>query len=106
MTEQRNLGQEELKYVYESAKKRMEYHPEIAEKYRKMIEKSPFYIDRDEAIKVAVDMCKSGSSGCQVWAKVGKDKEHYYIEDYYIVSDDYKILIAAEYIGMEQIFID
>ena len=32
MTEQRNLGQEELKYVYESAKKRMEYHPEIAEK--------------------------------------------------------------------------
>lgn len=39
----------------------------------------------------------------QVWAKVCKDGEYYYIQDYYIVSNDYKILIAAEYIGMEQI---
>lgn len=104
--EQRYLGQEELKKVYESAKKRMEYHPEKAEIYRRIIEHSPFYNDKDEAIKVAEAMCKSDGSGCQVWAKVGKDKEHYYIEDYYIVSNDYKILIAADYIGMEQIFID
>ena len=84
----------------------MECHPEIAEKYRRIIEQSPFYNDRDEAIKVAEAICKSDGSRCQVWAKVGKDKEHYYIEDYYIVSNDYKIIIAAEYIGMEQIFID
>ena len=101
--EQRYLGQDELKYVYESATKRMEYHPEIADKYRKMIEKSPFYKDRDEAIKVADAMCKSGYSGCQVWAKVGKNEEYYYIEDYYIVSADNLIKMAAEYIGMEQL---
>lgn len=47
-------------------------------------------------------MRKNGCSGCQVWAKVGKDEEYYYIEDYYIVSANNFIKMAAEYIGMEQ----
>ena len=102
--DQRYLGQEELKYVYEHGKKRMEYHPELAEKYRKMIEVLPFYQDRNEAIEKAIQMSKDNHEPYQVWAKVGNDVEHYYIQDYYIVSNDYRILIAAEYIGMEQIF--
>lgn len=39
----------------------------------------------------------------QVWAFVGKNKEEYYIQDYYIISNNNLILQAAEYIGMEQI---
>ena len=104
MIEQRNLGQDELKYVYESAKKRMEYHSEIADKYRKMVEEVPFYKDRGEALKIANTMLKKGNGNCQVWAKVGKNEEYYYIEDYYIVSADNFIKKAAEYIGMEQLF--
>lgn len=102
MIEQRYLGQDELKYVYESAKERMDYHPDYAEKYRKMIDKVPFFKDREEALKIANYMRKNGCSGCQVWAKVGKDEEYYYIEDYYIVSANNFIKMAAEYIGMEQ----
>lgn len=49
-------------------------------------------------------MNKHSLKSYQVWAKVGKDEEYYYIQDYYIVSNDYRILIAAEYIGMEQLF--
>lgn len=102
--DQRFLGQEELKYVYERGKKRIEYHPELANKYIKIIEEFPFYQDRNEAIEKAIQMNKDSLKPYQVWAKVGKDEENYYIQDYYIVSNDYRILIAAEYIGMEQLF--
>lgn len=104
MIEQRYLGQDELKYVYDSAKKRMECHPEIADKYRKMLEKVPFCKDREEALRIANNIRKNGSWGCQVWAKVDKNEEYYYIEDYYIVSADNFIKMAAEYIGMEQLY--
>ena len=102
--DQRYLGQEELKYVYERGKKRIECHPELADKYIKIIEEFPFYQDRNEAIEKAIQMSKDNHEQYQVWAKVGNDVEHYYIQDYYIVSNDYRILIAAEYIGMEQLF--
>lgn len=100
---ERYLSQDELKYVYDSAEGRMEYHPELAEKYRKIIDNYSFYTDKNTAIEKAIELSKSSLRHYQVWAKVGKDEEFYYIEDYYIVSNDYKILIAAEYIGMEQI---
>lgn len=103
MMKLRNLGQDELKYVYERGKERVKYHPELAEKYRKMIETHPFYKDRDEALKMAVQKSNNSLRKYQVWAKVGKDEEYFFIQDYYIVSNDYRILIAAEYIGMEQI---
>lgn len=99
------LGQEELKYVYECGKSRIEFHPDLAEKYRKIIEEYPFYQDRNEAIEKAIQMSEDSHKSYQVWAKVGKDGENYYIQDYYIVSNDYRILIAAEYIGMEQLYL-
>ena len=104
MFNQREIGQEELKYVYESAKGRMDCHPEIAEIFRKRIEGLPVYKDRNEAIKKAIDLNNSRHHGSQVWAKIGKDEDYYYIQDYYIVTDDNKIKQAAEYIGMDDIF--
>lgn len=97
------LTQSELKYVYETAKRRCEYHPEIADKYRKIVEALPVYKDIDEAIKKAVSMSQRDVRRYQVWAFVGKKKEEYYIQDYYIISNNNLILQAAEYIGMEQI---
>ena len=101
---ERYLSQDEMKYVYESAEGRMECHPELAEKYRKIIDNYSFYTDKNTAIEKAIELSKSNQRHYQVWAKVGKDEEYYYIEDFFIVSNDYKILIAAEYIGMEQIY--
>ena len=101
--DQRYLGQEELKYVYECGKKRMEYHPELAEKYRKIINDCFFYTNKDVAIEKAIELNKNCHRPYQVWAKVGKNKERYYIEDHYIVSNDYRVIMAAEYIGLEQI---
>ncbi len=105
MNEQTKIGQDELKYVYDSAKHRCEIHPEIAEKYGRIIEELPIYKDGNEAIKKAVSQRNKNNSHCQVWAKVSKENEYYFIQDYYIVSSDNRILMAAEYIGMEQIFV-
>lgn len=104
MIQPRRISQGELKYVYESAQARMEYNPEIAAKYKKIIEEHPFYESEEEAMKVALDKKNSGRWGCQVWAKIGVDEEYYYIQSYYVVSDDNRVKQAAEYIGMDQIF--
>lgn len=103
MIEKIDFKQKELRYVFDSAQKRMEAHPELAAKYKKTIDNFIFYTDRDEAIKAATELNKKNLAPYQVWARVKKNKERYSIEDYYIVSNDYKILTAAEYIGMEQI---
>ena len=104
MIQPRRISQGELKYVYESAQARMEYNPEIAAKYKKIIAEHPFYESEEEAMKVALDKRNSGRWGCQVWVKIGVDEEYYYIQSYYVVSDDNRVKQAAEYIGMDQIF--
>ena len=97
------FNQSELRYLYESAKGRMDYHPDIAEKYKKMIDQHPFYKSETEAMQAANDLKGKSQSICQVWAKIGRDEEYFYIQDHYIVSDDIRISIAADYIGMAQI---
>jgi len=84
----------------------MESNPEIAAKYKKIIEEHPFYESEEEAMKVTLDKRNSGHCGCQVWAKIGVDEECYYIQDYFIVSADIQINIAAEYVGMAQIYFE
>ena len=98
MIKQREIKQDELKYVYDSAMERMECHPEIAEKYRKRVKELPVYTDREKAVE------KAARSKCQVWAEIGENKGRYFIKDRYIISDDNRILQAAEYIGMEQVY--
>ena len=95
----REIGQDELKYVYESAKKRMEYHPDFAEKYKKLLKDIPVYKNIDEAKKVALDMENKGRFA-SVWANVANEEEYYYIQDHFIVSDNNFVLQAAEYVGM------
>ncbi len=90
--DQVNLGHD-----YESALGRMAAHPDYAEKYSKIIREHPYFTSEKEAVSVAL----SRGSMCQIWAKIGKDEEYYYIkDDYFIVTDDWRIDQAAEYIGM------
>lgn len=82
----------------------MEYNPEIAAKYKKIIEGHPFYKSEKEALKAVADISNKERQECQIWAKIGVDEEYLYIQDYFIVSAENRINIAAEYVGMAQIF--
>lgn len=93
--------QDELQYVYESAKARMKAHPDAAQKCNKIISECNHYKTLDEAISSV----NNDIYMYQIWAKIGKDDEFYYIQDYYIVTDDNRVATAAEYIGMEKISI-
>lgn len=92
-----------LKYNYESGKERMKAHPDIAEKYMDIIQNHPYFKTEKEALEVAIKK-EEENPNWQIWAKIEKDEEYYRIQDYYIVTNDYKVLIAADYIGMAQIY--
>ena len=104
MKQSTDFSQEELEYVYNSCKGRMNCHPDCAEKYMKVIQNYPYLKTLDEAVNFAKSQSEKYMDNCQIWAKVGKDEEFYYIQDYYIVTNNIHIAIAAEYIGMEQIW--
>jgi hypothetical protein len=101
-----NLGQDELKYIYDSAKARAKNNLELTGKYKSMIEQHVSCKSKDEAVEAARSMLKSGRRGCQVWAAIGIDEEYFFIQDYYIVTDDIHLCVAAEYVGMAQLYID
>ena len=104
MKQSTDFSQEELEYVYIRGQARMNWHPDLAEKYMKVIQNYPYLKTLDEAVNFAKSQSEKYMDNCQIWAKVGKDKEYYYIQDYYIVTNNIHIAIAAEYIGMEQIW--
>ncbi len=98
------INQSEFAYIYENAQVRMRYNPDIAAKHKKEIEKYPFYQSEKEALQYTLDMMNKEYSNYQIWAKVGKDDEYYYIQDYFIATDDNLIKQAADYIGMALIY--
>lgn len=107
MTEQNHryrASQKELEYAYESAKGRMECHPDVAEKYQNIIQKCSYFKSEKEALEKAFRIWKEKPYSCQIWAKVEKDDDIYRIPNYWIVTDDNKIIQAAEYIGMAQMY--
>ena len=95
--------QGELQYVYETAHARMNAHPEYTEKQKKILDKYNFLKSEDEVFEKAKLAIKNGSFNCQVWANIEKDEEYYYCANKWVVTDDYDILLAAEYIGFAQI---
>lgn len=94
------FNQGTLDHIYENAKGRMEFHPDLAEKYTDMIDKHRHYETEREALEIAFQTWESSPMNCQIWAKIEKDEEFYRIMDWWIVTNDWKIKQAAEYIGM------
>lgn len=93
------VSQEILRYAYESAKERMEVHPEVADKHKKAIEKIPYFKTEKEALLSALGLMDSDCTEYQIWAKVEKDEEFYYAGEQWIVTDDNMVKMSAEYIG-------
>lgn len=93
-----------LGYAFEHSKKLAEVHPEYFKACEKVIHKHPYLTSEKEALQVAQDMVNNRiNNTVHIWAKIGKDEEYYYIQDYYIVTEDNDVKRAAEYIGMAHI---
>lgn len=95
------ISQDELKRLYENAKSRMEINPDITSKHTKVIEGCPFYQSEKEALEAAIKMMKEKPANYQIWTKFEKgDDGIFRIQDWWIVTDDGKTKLAADYIGM------
>ena len=99
-----STGQDVLQYCYDAGKEREKYHPEVAERHRKILDKCIIYKTEEEALEAAVKLKKKRTCGCQVWAKIERDEEFYYLSDYWVIATDNFIGMAAEYLGMAQVY--
>lgn len=95
------IGQNDMRYLYESAKGRMEAHPEYADGQKKIIQEHPHFKSEKEALEAAINMEKEHPYSCQIWAKFEEgDDGIFRIQNWWVATDDWKIKLAAEYIGM------
>lgn len=94
------MNQEQLGILYESAKSRIDAHPDVAEKHQCEIQKSTHYESEKEALSRALELERENPYSCQIWAKIEKVDDIYRIQKYWLVTDDVKIKMAADYIGM------
>lgn len=93
-------SQDELKRVYEHAKARMDAHPEFAEKHKKVINELPYYISEKDALQAAIKLWEKDPWLWLICAKVEKVDGIYRIGKFWLVTNDGKIKLSADYIGM------
>ena len=99
------MTQEQLGYLYESAKLRIEAHPEYAEKQREKIRKCRVYESERDALEAAVKLPEDEVECCIIWAKIEKVEEFYRIKnDYWLVTYTGDAIKAAEYLGMADMY--
>lgn len=99
------ISQEKLAYTYNSAIGRMAAHPEYADKKKEIVNNCKF-INADDAIKEALQMLDSGNYDCRVWAKIEIDEEFYFLSDQWLVTDNWDVSLAAEYVGLYLVYDD
>lgn len=75
--DQRTLG-----YAYETALELQKNHPEVFKERQEVIQALPYYKDEESAIKAAIELWETTQGDCQVWARIGKDDEYHFIQDY------------------------
>ena len=100
------FNQVHLQYMYESAQARMKAHPEIAEKYQKIIQNYSVFESKEMVREYVFKKEKETRSYYRVFAKIDKDEEFYFTSNYYIVvpGDDGNGTKAAEYLGLEMLY--
>lgn len=90
-----------MRYLYENANGRMEAHPEFADERKKIIQGCSYFKTEKEALESAVKLTKETQSNYQIWVKFEKgDDGIFRIQNWWIVTDDGKTKMAADYIGM------
>ncbi len=94
------INQDDLARIYENAQARMDANPEIAEKHKKEIREHSSFKSEKEALQAAIKLRKENHWGCQIWASVEKVDDIYRIQNYWLITDDGKTKLSADYIGM------
>ncbi len=97
------IGQNELKYIFTTAKDRIKAHPEVADKHKKTISECSLFKSEREALKTAIKKAKENPYSCQIWAKIEKVENIYHISGW-LVTDEPNIKLSAEYIGMSLMY--
>lgn len=99
------MTQEQLGHLYESAKLRMEAHPEYAEKQRKIIRNCHVYESEREALEAAIKLPEDDLECCVIWAKIEKDEEYYRVKtNCWLLTYTGDAIKAAEYLGMADMY--
>lgn len=99
------ISQDEMRYLYDSAKARMDFHVEHANKQKDIIAKQPFFKTEREALQAALK--NENLFDYQIWAKIEKGEDGIFrIQNNWIVTDDVYVKLAAEYIGMALMYDD
>ena len=94
-----NQGQ--LRCLYEIAQKRMEWHPDIANKSRNQIKGCPRF-DSKEKAELEYERMKRlhPDESSMVFTAIETDEEYYRIGSIWIIASDGEQIKAAEYVGM------
>ena len=101
------ISQDEMKYTYESAKARMDFHVDYANKQKDIIAKHPYFKTEKEALQEALKLIKKTKSDCQIWAEIEKGDDNIFrVQNKWMVIEDWKVKLAAEYIGMVLMYDD
>lgn len=99
------MTQEQLGYLYESAKLRIEAHPEYAEKQRVIIQKCRIYESEREALEAAIKLPEEDMASCVIWAEIEKDEEYYRVKtNCWLLTYTGDAIKAAEYLGMADMY--
>ena len=107
MAYQYRIGQDEMKRLYEAAKGRMDTNLEFADEQKEIIANYPYFKTEKEALQNAIKLIKKNQSDYQIWAKIEKgDDGIFRIQNWWIVTDDGKTKMAADYIGMALMYDD
>ena len=99
--------QGELSALYNAAQARIAAHPDIADKYQIVIRKCTYFESEKEAREYVSCKEKETHLYYRIFAIIEKDEEFYFIQNYYIAvaNDEVDVIKAAEYLGMEMIYI-
>lgn len=98
------INQDDLSYLYNSAQARIKAHPEFAEKQKKVIQEHTYFKTEKEALESTISKMKDNNASYQIWAKTEKEGNIIRIQDYWITTDDNKVKLAADYLGMALIY--
>lgn len=107
MVYQFRIGQDEMNRLYESAKKRMDANLQFSDEQKEIVARHSYFKTEKEALKAAIDMMKKGDLNYQIWAKIEKGEDGIFrVQNYWLLTNDGKTKVAAEYIGMALMYDD
>ena len=97
------ISQSDMGYLYESAKGRMDAHPDYADKHKRVIRDYPYFKSEREALEAAIKIEKINPYSCQIWAKIEKgDDGIFRILNWWIVTDDIKVPANRAYLNYSE----